>query len=127
MSGKTPVTGADVRAFFAAKTKRISEERRGSLSRAQRDAATIIEFIIETYNPKRIYQWGSLVRTAHFTERSDIDIAIEGLDHPFDLHRIIDYAETVTSMPLDIVPIEEIAPEYAESIRSDGRLVYERS
>ena len=94
--------------------------------KAQAEAKAIIDFIVETYDPVRVYQWGLLVHTDRFSERSDIDIAIEGLNHPFDLHRIIDYAETVTTMPLYIVPIEEIEPEYADSIRTYGSLRYVR-
>lgn len=96
------------------------------LAQAQASARTIIDHIKKTYDPVRIYQWGSLVHTEHFTERSDIDIAIEGLTHPLDLHRILDFAETATTMQLDIVPIEEIEPEYANAIRTNGRVVYER-
>ncbi len=119
--------GSDTRRFFAEKARRRAERLAVDLARTQQEAAQIIEFIIERYNPRRVYQWGSLVHTGRFNERSDIDIAIEGLAHPFDLHRIIDYAETISSRSLDIVPMEEIAPEYAESIRSRGRLVYARS
>jgi hypothetical protein len=52
---------------------------------------------------------------------------MEGLSRPLDLDRIIDYVETVCSLTLDIVALEEIAPEYAESIRKTGRIVYEPS
>ena len=126
MSGEPAVSRDEIRKFFARKAQRTRAERQRLLEKAQAEAKIIVSFVVRTYNPLRIYQWGSLVHSMHFTERSDIDIAIEGLAHPFDLHRILDFAETVTSLPLDIVPIEEIAPEYAESIRSRGRLVYER-
>jgi len=115
-----------MRGFFARKAERVRKAREALLARAQADAGTIIDHIREEYHPLRIYQWGSLVHTEHFSERSDIDIAIEGLAHPLDLHRILDFAETATSMPLDIVPIEEIEPEYAAAIRTNGKVVYER-
>lgn len=121
------MSGAEMRAFLARKAERQAKENQEKLTRARADAETIIQFIIQKYNPTRIYQWGSVLHGSHFTERSDIDIAVEGLSHPFDLHRIIDFAESVTTMPVDIVPIEEIAPEYADSIRSRGKLVYERA
>ena len=126
MSGGSPVGGAEMRDFFARKAERVGRERQTLLAQAQADARTIIEHIKKVHNPVRIHQWGSLVHTEGFTERSDIDIAVEGLAHPFDLHRILDFAETVTTMPLDIVPIEEIEPEYADAIRTNGRVVYER-
>ena len=126
MSGELSVDSAEMRDFFARKAERVKKERQTLLAQAQADARTIVDHIKKVHNPVRIYQWGSLVHTDGFTERSDIDIAIEGLTHPFDLHRILDFAETATTMPLDIVPIEEIEPEYAEAIRTNGRVVYER-
>ena len=36
-------------------------------------------------------------------------------------------AESMTEFPLDIVEIEKISPAHADSIRSKGRLVYERN
>lgn len=49
---------------------------------ATRDFQQIVEMIINDFNPLRIYQWGSLLNKKHFSEISDIDIAIEGLVDP---------------------------------------------
>jgi len=35
--------------------------------------------IVREYKPLRIYQWGSLLEDRHFSEISDIDIAVEGI------------------------------------------------
>jgi predicted nucleotidyltransferase len=55
------------------------EER---LEIARKDFDRIVDHIARTYRPKRIWQWGSLIDGHHFSERSDIDIAIEGIEDP---------------------------------------------
>jgi predicted nucleotidyltransferase len=86
----------------------------------------MIQLIIDRYRPKRIYQWGSLLHPEEFNDLSDIDIAVEGLKSAkifFDLFGAI---EELTKFPVDLVEIEKIDPIHAESIRKNGKLVYER-
>jgi len=78
--------------------------------------------IIEHHSPVRIYQWGSVLKPAHFAEYSDIDIAVEGLRGPEEYFALIGQAEKLTRFPIDIVEIEHIEPEYAEIIRTYGVL-----
>lgn len=94
--------------------------------RAVGDAETIMRMLIEKYHPVRIYQWGSLLDRTRFREWSDIDIALEGLNDPLDGLRAIDDAEQLTSFPVDVVELERIHPEHAKTIRTEGKLVYER-
>ena len=73
-----------------------------------------------------IYQWGSLLENRHFSEMSDIDIALEGVMDPVLLSGLLGKAEQLTSFPLDIVAIEQIHPAYAEYIRHRGKVAYEQ-
>ena len=62
-----------------------------------------------------------------FADYSDIDIALEGMgsiENVMELERV---AEGMTEFPLDIVEIEKISATHADSIRSQGKLVYERN
>jgi predicted nucleotidyltransferase len=94
---------------------------------AIKDTANIIRMILEHFEPVRIYQWGSLLDRKKFQEISDIDIAVEGLSSTEELFRLYGEAEKMTDLPLDIVELERIHPAHAASIRSHGRLAYERS
>ena len=82
--------------------------------------------IVRDYKPLRIYLWGSLVDDRHFSERSDIDIAVEGITDPAELSALRDSAEKLTRFPLDIVAIEHVHPVYAEQIRRRGKVAYAR-
>jgi predicted nucleotidyltransferase len=99
-------------------------ERR--LEEARRDFDCIVAHLAERFRPLRIYQWGSLLDGRHFTERSDIDIALEGITDAATFFVIFAAAERLTRFPVDIVQIEKIHPEYADLIRTRGRIVYER-
>lgn len=95
------------------------------LARAQSDARAIIQRIVRSHDPKRIYQWGSLVETGHFTELSDIDIALEGLRGAEEYFAILGEVMGMTAFPLDIIELEKVDAETAEGIRRRGRLVHE--
>ena len=114
------------RTFLSEKRKKRRETLDNSLRQAQSDARNIIQMIISDYNPERIYQWGSLVHTNHFSEISDIDIAIEGLISVQAFFSILNKADGMTDFPLDIVELEKIEPLHAQSIRQKGKLIYER-
>ena len=116
-----------VRAFLAEKERRRRARIDARFVQATRDARAIVAAIAEQVNPRSIYQWGSLLDRARFSEISDIDIAVEGLRGPAEFFRTLGIAMDGTSMPVDVVELEKV-PEYvAERIRLRGMLVHERS
>lgn len=123
----TPEDIAPYRAFFQEKHAARQKRLDASYARALVDFNHIISFIIEKYDPKRIWQWGSLLQRKHFSEISDIDIAVEGLVS-FETYAAM-WAEVsaMTSFQVDLVEMERIGEENANHIRTFGRLVYERS
>lgn len=82
--------------------------------------------IIKKYNPKRIYQWGSLLDQFFFSNISDIDIAVEGIKDWETFSAMLGDAWEMTDFSLDLVDIEDLTPIYRKYIIKDGRLVYER-
>jgi len=117
---------AEMRRAYRERREHAEQERIRLLARAQADASGVVDMIAREYQPDRIYQWGSLVETAHFSERSDIDIAVEGITDPNRFFAMAAAAQEQTRFPLDIVQLETVHPRYAELIRRLGRLVYER-
>ena len=115
-----------VRAFLSEKQHRKHVERARLLERARHDAERIRERIAREIGPVRIYQWGSLLTGAHFSEISDIDFAIEGLSGPPEYFRVLGIAMEETTFRVDIIELEKVDPETRERIIRRGRLVYER-
>lgn len=120
------ITPTDMLAFLRAKTESRQQKLDVSFQKAQADAARIVQMIIERFNPKKIYQWGSLLNRRHFSENSDIDIGIEGLEIAESFFEIIAEAEKLSEFPVDIVEVDKILPEFAEQIRTRGKVLYER-
>lgn len=115
-----------IRAFVRARKNRKRLELAARLEKARRDFDTVVAMIVKEYKPLRIYQWGSLLEDRHFSEISDIDIAVEGITDAAVLSGLRAEAEKLTYFPLDIVAIEHVHPVYADHIRRRGRIVHER-
>ena len=96
------------------------------LAIAQRDCGRIIAHVAREHRPRRIYQWGSLVHTDRFSEISDIDIGLEGLDGgETALSAIRDAAEKMTEFHVDLVVMERVEAGRAALIRRFGRIAWE--
>lgn len=116
-----------VRQYLARKRQARHEELDRRFKQAWRDFENIVAAIVGGYGPRRVYQWGSLLHRDHFSQISDIDIAVEGVLDPERFFAMYGEAMALTSFPLDLVQIEKIHPVYARDIREKGRLVYEQS
>ncbi len=110
--------------FQKERAQRIKQERERLLAKARTDFDAIIKMIIERYRPTAIYQWGSLIDGKHFTERSDIDIAVTGIESAETFFALAGEAMHMTEFPLDILQLEKIAPEFRQQILTTGRKVY---
>ncbi len=82
--------------------------------------------LVADFDPRRIYQWGSLLTPERFREWSDVDLALAGLTNPLAGLRALDVAGGLTRFPLDLVELERIHPPHAETIRQTGKLIYEK-
>ncbi|TVR61902.1 MAG: nucleotidyltransferase domain-containing protein [Spirochaetaceae bacterium] len=117
---------ASMRRGYLKRRAEYEAARADLMERARSDAARIIAMIIREYRPLKVYQWGSLVQSDHFSERSDIDIAVEGITDPGVFFEMLGAAAEMTRFAVDLVQIETIHPRYADLIRRFGRLVYEK-
>ena len=115
-----------VRAFLADKERRRRLAVDERYARATRDARAIVSEIVAQVNPRRIYQWGSLLDRERFSEISDLDIAVEGLNGPAEFFYVLGIAMAGTALPVDIVELEKVPADVAERIRKRGALVHER-
>lgn len=113
-----------------ANLRRCEEERRAAnierWRQAKVDCANIVTMIIERYNPTRLVQWGSLLDQEKFNERSDIDLALEGILDAETYFALLGDAMNMTTFRVDIVQLEKIEPEFADLIHSKGVVIYER-
>jgi predicted nucleotidyltransferase len=115
-----------VRSYLKNKEESRSRSLDEKFLQACSDFKRISGMIIERFDPLRIYQWGSLLHREKFSEISDIDIAVEGLNSPEDFFLLLGDALSMTKFSLDIVEIEKVGADNGEYIREYGRIIYER-
>ena len=127
MESTYTVAPKDTRRFFEERERRRSAALALRFEAAWKDARAIIGMLVKEYAPLRIWQWGSLLDQKHFSEISDIDIAVEGISDTQTFFELYGRALALTSFPLDLVDLARIEPAHADSIRNRGRLVYERT
>lgn len=104
------------------KRQKILNER---FLRANSDFEKIKDLIIQKYNPKRIWQWGSLLNRDKFSEISDIDIAVEGITSAKIFFKMYGDVMNLSEFSIDLIQIEKIESEFADTIKSGGKIVYE--
>lgn len=83
-----------------------------------------IRALAEKYHVRKVILFGSRAR-GDYKRTSDIDLAVEGGD--FERFALDVDEETFTLLKYDIVNLErEMQPELRESIRREGRILYEK-
>lgn len=103
------------REYLAHREQERTRRLQAREAQARKDAETIIVMLIEKYHPSRIVQWGSLFRTGRFRDLND---PLAGL-------RALDDASELTTFPVDLVELDRIDRRHAETILSEGNVVYE--
>lgn len=90
---------------------------------AREDARRIVQLTIDRYQPQAIVQWGSVLQPQHFSEASDIDLAVAGLEFP-QFMQLFGEAEELTRFSLDLLRWEEVDPSFQRIILAKGEVLY---
>lgn len=104
-----------------ARQERQKGERTQRLRQVARDCA---RQLVRDFGASKVYLFGSLLEEGLVHQRSDIDLAVEGLDGKL-------YWKALSSLrallregaELDLVPLEHAWPSLAERVRTEGELL----
>jgi hypothetical protein len=102
-------------AAIARRRERNEVERRVIL----RQVMQWLETQGQTYGIQRAYLFGSLLRPYHFTERSDVDVAVETIA-PDDFFMAIASLSEFVGRDVDLVDLSKC--HFAHRIRQQGKL-----
>jgi len=107
--------------------RREAEQSRRERIRVARQTAEICSrLLVDRFGARKVYLFGSLASGRMPHERSDIDLAVEGLAPGGVYWRAL--AELWKCLPpgiqLDLVPIEDAEPGLAERIFKEGELLH---
>lgn len=114
---------ASARTYLRKKQENLKSQRFALWQQAREDAEKIMMMIINKYTPKRIIQWGSVLESQHFSEASDIDIAVEGMDS-IEFMRLLGEAEDMTNFSLDLIRWENVDGSFQKILLRKGKIVY---
>jgi predicted nucleotidyltransferase len=115
---------SNARQYLKNKKYQLQSQRFSLWQQAKQDSLNIIEMIIQKYHPQYIIQWGSILEPKHFSEVSDIDLAIAGIDSIVFMNLLAE-AENLTTFSLDLVRWEELHPSFQNIIAMKGKVIYE--
>ncbi|MBI3762625.1 MAG: nucleotidyltransferase domain-containing protein [Chloroflexi bacterium] len=90
--------------------------RRAAALQKARQAAQILR---ERFTARRVIAFGSVVRDGRFDERSDIDLAVEGLPRA---HYLKAWAAILreSEFEIDLIDLEHCPPSFRERIEREG-------
>lgn len=116
---------AAARAYLRKKQEQLQTQRFRLWQQAEKETNEIIAMIINNYSPQKIIQWGSVLDPTQFSEMSDIDLAVVGIESVTFLKMLAD-AEEITNFSLDLIRWENIDPCFQKIILMKGKIVYEK-
>lgn len=82
-----------------------------------RQVETALETLAESYSWDAIYIFGSLTKECRFAEKSDVDIAIKGLNK-FEHFSFVGDISALLGRPVDVIRLEDC--HFSDSIISGG-------
>ena len=82
--------------------------------------------LIEQYGARRVWLFGSLAHRRFVHDRSDIDLAVEGLPPEDYFPALVAIWNLLPpGFELDLVPLEDAKPSLVDIVRKGGELLYE--
>ncbi|MFP4037496.1 MAG: nucleotidyltransferase family protein [Desulfobacteraceae bacterium] len=100
----------------AADTKRRRQRLEHALEVARRASA----LLRQRFQAEQVVIFGSLLRPEHFSERSDVDLAVRGLADQDFLRAVAAVTSLDPEITIDLVAIEEASPSLRQRIEHEG-------
>ena len=98
---------------------RQARERDDRAGRARRIAIDLARRLLDEWGVRRVILFGSLAEGC-FHERSDIDLAVEGLDPDELLDATVSLDREAGPFTIDLVPLERQPQGFRERIEKEG-------
>jgi len=80
--------------------------------------------LVQDFSARQVYLFGSLLREDVVHSRSDIDLAVEGLEGARHFEALSALWKLLPAgVELDLVPLEDAWPSLAEQVSTEGKLL----
>ncbi len=117
----------EIESYVKGWRERIKKEQQ-QISKRFNDARKTIPIIIEIlkkYNIEQIILFGSICDRDHFSQRSDIDIAVVGLENRF-FFKVYGELMMKVDFEIDLKPFEQLDQLIKNQIFENGEIIYVR-
>jgi len=91
-------------------------------SRARVEARHVAHVLVREFGASRVYLFGSLAQEGQFHERSDVDLAVEGLA-PERFFKAWAAAGACSDVPIELVDLDEVGEPMRALILQYGELL----
>jgi len=109
---------------WRARLAREERERQARIRDLRRAAQMCARRLVQDFGATRVYLFGSLCHEELAHERSDVDLAVEGLDGSLYFAALRDLWDLLPAgAELDLVMLERAWPGLAERVRREGVLL----
>jgi len=122
----TEVEVAEYRKFWRERAAREAARRRELASQARAEAMRVAEVLVRDFGARRVYLFGSLLQEGRFHERSDVDLAVEGIA-PERFFKTWAAVGADVHVPIELVDIDEVGEAMRELILEHGELLCDAS
>ena len=112
---------AEYQAGVARREAESQRRRANPLARAQEVARAAAAVLRTKYGAARVALFGSLAHPARFHVRSDVDLAVWGIDERAYLRAVVDVTALDADVLVDLVRVEEIASSLLTTIEKEGQ------
>lgn len=117
----------EYRTYVEAWRKRLAREeseRRMRAKQLRELAQACAHRLVQDFSARKVYLFGSLLREDIVHSRSDIDLAVEGLESARYFEALSALWKLLPAgVELDLVPLEEAKSGLAERVRAEGELL----
>ena len=104
----------------AQQQQQIIIERREKAWRLARTAASLLK---EEFGATQVMVFGSLVHSQLFHQRSDVDLAVWGIDESEHYRAVSRLLSLDPDIPFDLVEVVHASPRLREKIEREGQLI----
>jgi predicted nucleotidyltransferase len=89
---------------------------------ARTEAERAAQVLVRQFQANRVYLFGSLAQDGRFQERSDVDLAVEGIA-PERFFKAWAAASGHSSVPIELVDLDEVGEPMRKMILEHGELL----
>ena len=93
-------------------------------SKARAEAMRVAQVLVRDFGARRVYLYGSLAQEDRFRERSDVDLAVEGIASQ-RFFKVWAAAGAHSSVPIDLVDLDGVGETMRRLIMEYGELLCE--